>query len=77
VPAIEWYDRCVIPGWTFGVFVACVLVTGSAPARAGDVRIGITIGPPPPIVVAAPSQLVVVPGTPVYYAPGGEFNFFG
>ena len=39
--------------------------------------------PPPPVVVAqppviiqTPPQLVVVPGTPVYYAPGVNFNYF-
>jgi len=39
-----------------------------APARAADVHIGITI--------AAPPQLVVVPRTPVYYAPALPYNLF-
>lgn len=58
--------------------LALVLATAFlAPAVAqGQVNIGITIGtPPPPVVVAAP-QLVVVPGTPVSYAPGVSFNLF-
>ncbi len=48
------------------------------PAHA-DVNIGISVGtpaPPPPIVVTAPPQLVLVPGTAVYYAPGASFNLF-
>lgn len=55
----------------------------SIPAQAGsNISIGINIGtplpppPPPPVVVAARPQLVVVPGTPVYYAPGVSFNYF-
>ncbi len=50
------------------------------PAGAHDVSIGISIGlplpPPPPVVVAAPPALVVVPGTPVYYAPALSYNYF-
>ena len=48
-------------------------------AVAGDVNVGINIGvppPPPPIVFAALPQLVVIPGSPVYYAPGASVNFF-
>ena len=50
-----------------------------APAWADSVSIGVNIGtspPPSPVVVLpAPPQLVVVPGTPVYYAPGVSLNF--
>lgn len=47
-----------------------------APAHA-DVSIGINIGvpEPPPLVVTTP-QLVVVPGSTVYYAPGAAYNLF-
>ena len=45
------------------------------PAHA-DVTVGINIAPPPPIVVTTPPQLVVVPGSPVAYAPGVSFNLF-
>lgn len=31
--------------------------------------------PPPPVVVAAP-RVIVIPGSPVYYAPGVNFNMF-
>jgi hypothetical protein len=49
------------------------------PIHADSVSVGINIGappPPPPYVVQGPPQLVVVPGTPVYYAPSLSFNFF-
>lgn len=59
--------------------VAAVLLPG--PSGAGDlsVGIGINIGTPPPrppIVVQTRPEIVVVPGTSVYYAPGLDFNFF-
>jgi len=49
---------------------------GPAPAHA-DVSIGINVAvpAPPPVVVTAP-QLVVVPGSSVYYAPGVSYNLF-
>ena len=47
--------------------VAAGLFPGAAAART-DVSIGIQIGAPP--------QLVVVPGTPVYYAPTLPHNYF-
>lgn len=49
---------------------------GPAPAPA-DVSVGINIGTPapPPVVVTTP-QIVLVPGSSVYYAPGVSYNFF-
>lgn len=49
-----------------------------SPAHAADVKVGVSIGVPAPPVIAlpAPPQLVVVPGTPVYYAPSLSLNFF-
>jgi hypothetical protein len=56
--------------------VLLLLVMSSA--RAADVHIGINIGPPPPpaVVLPAPPELVVVPHSPVYYAPAVPYNFF-
>jgi hypothetical protein len=34
------------------------------------------VAAPPPVVIQAPPQLVVVPGTPVYHAPGLNYNYF-
>jgi hypothetical protein len=49
-----------------------------SPVAADGLRIGIDITPPPPprIVLTAPPQLVVVPGSPVFHAPGVSINFF-
>jgi len=50
-------------------------------ALAGQVNVGVNIGvpappPPPPIVLAAPPRVVVVPNSPVSYAPSVDFNLF-
>lgn len=47
---------------------------GPAAAQA-DVGINGATPAPPPIVVTTP-QLVVVPGSSVYYAPGVDYNLF-
>src|SRR5256712_9548540 len=53
---------------------------GVTPAHAGNVSVGVNIGvpvpPPPPVMIAEPPRVVVVPGSPVYYAPGVDFNLF-
>ena len=53
--------------------VAMLCLGGTA--TASDVKINIGLGVPP-IVLTAPPQLVVVPGTPVYYAPDVSANLF-
>lgn len=49
-------------------------------AIAGEVNVGINIGvpvpPPPRIILPAPPRVVVVPNSPVSYAPSVEFNLF-
>jgi hypothetical protein len=58
------------------VTVAAVAV-GVLVARAqADVNIGITFGGPPSIVVAEPPRMVLVPRSPVYWAPSLPYNFF-
>jgi hypothetical protein len=49
----------------------------AAPAHA-DVNIGVKIGvpAPPPVVVAGPPSVIVVPGSTVYHAPSARFNVF-
>jgi len=46
-----------------------------APAHAG-VNVGINVAAPPALVVAAPPHLVAVPGSPVFYGPGANYNLF-
>jgi len=57
--------------------VAATALSVSA-SPAGNVSVGVNIGvpPPPPIVLPAPPSIVVVPNSPVYYAPGVDFNLF-
>ncbi len=53
-----------------GILIAAAVGLLPAPAAARtDVQIGINLGPAPP-------QLVVVPGSPVYYAPQLPYNYF-
>jgi hypothetical protein len=69
------------------VFASIVIVAASdlavtaLPAQADNFSIGVNIGvpsppSPPSIALVAPPPLVVVPGTPVYYAPSLSVNFF-
>jgi hypothetical protein len=64
----------------FVAVAASALAGMPVPVRADSVSIGVNIGTPPPpppaIVLPAPPSLVVVPGTPVYYAPSLSINFF-
>jgi len=62
---------------TIATLLAVGMPLAGAPARA-DVHVGINIGvpPPPAIALPAPPPLVVVPGSPVYYAPEVPYNFF-
>jgi hypothetical protein len=47
-------------------------------ASAGQVNVGVNIGvpAPPPIVLPAPPRVVVVPNSPVSYAPSVDYNLF-
>ena len=56
--------------------IVCMALGGLA--RAADVHVNVNIGvpPPPQIVMPAPPQLEVVPGSPVYVAPAVPYNFF-
>ena len=63
------------------LIVAVALVVAGlsvATALATQVNVGVNIGvpAPPPIVLAAPPRVVVVPNSPVSYAPSVDFNLF-
>jgi len=63
------------------IFAIALVVSGLAVASAlaAQVNVGVNIGvpvPPPPIVLAAPPRVVVVPNSPVSYAPSVDFNLF-
>jgi hypothetical protein len=57
---------------------AGVMLLSGGSAVGQDVKINIGLGAPPlpPVVVTAPPQFVVVPGTSVYYAPEAPANLF-
>jgi hypothetical protein len=75
----DWTMRAQVRAVTRILAVAAGVSFLPAPTAADSVNIGINIGtppPPPPVVVVAPPQLVVIPGSPVQYAPGLSVNFF-
>ncbi len=57
----------------FVVLLATVL---AIPFAAGaEVNVNINVGPPP-VIFAEPPRVVVVPQTPVFYAPDTTYNVF-
>jgi hypothetical protein len=67
--------------WLFvGVLAACTLWLVTPALVAAQINIGINIGtpppPPPPLMITTPPQLVVIPGTQVFYAPDVPQNYF-
>lgn len=64
----------ILPRVVLLTVAAALLVTATS-ATALDVKINIGLGVPP-LVLTAPPQLVMVPGTPVYYAPDVSANLF-
>ena len=54
---------------------AAAMLFAGTPATAQDVKINIGLGAPP-IVLTAPPQFVVVPGTSVSYAPDVQANLW-
>lgn len=57
----------------FALVIAASLV---APlAASAQVSVNVNVGPPP-IIFASPPRVVVVPQTPVYYAPDTSYNIF-
>lgn len=59
---------------TMLVFAALV-VAGTASMAAAEVHVNVNIGPPP-IAVAAPPEVVLVPGSDVYFVPGVDYDVF-
>ncbi len=60
------------------MFTAAAIVVSLAAAASpasSQVHVSVNIGTPPAFV-AAPPPLVVVPGSPVYYAPGYDYELF-
>ena len=51
------------------------LVCGTLFDAAAEVRVNVNLGPPP-IVVREPPEIVMVPGSNVYFVPGYDFDMF-
>jgi len=59
---------------SFAVFILLILMCHATPGSADvDVNIGINI---PPVVVAAPPAVVVIPGTYAYFVPDVSADIF-
>jgi len=57
------------------VLVSAILVVGLSGMAQAEVSVSINIGPPP-IVVEAPPELVMIPQTEVYFVPGVSYDVF-
>jgi hypothetical protein len=58
-----------------GVLFAALLVPGSKKEALAEVNVSVNIGPPP-IVVPAPPEVVLVPGAGVFFVPQLDFDVF-
>lgn len=63
---------------TYLLFVGMMFVMTMLYPAPGNSRVNVNIGisVPPPFVFPAPPELVVVPGTYVYFAPGFDVDIF-
>jgi hypothetical protein len=65
------------------VFTVCFIVSTAMLAGNGaagvNVNIGINVPPPPPLFIPAPPDVVVIPNTYAYFAPGVDVDiiFYG
>ena len=58
----------------YSILIVAALLVGSAHLAVAEVRVNINLGPPP--VVAAPPEMVLIPGSQLYFAPGLGFDVF-
>jgi hypothetical protein len=61
--------RCLLVGAAFAAAIGI-----SQPARA-EVSVNINLGPPP-IVVSAPPEVVMIPGSQVHFVPDPHIDVF-
>jgi hypothetical protein len=59
----------------FGIILLALVSVAPIPTMA-QVRVNVNIGLPPPIVFAAPPELIVIPDTYVYVAPDIDVDLF-
>ncbi len=59
------------------LIMGALLTCGAANEAAAGVNLGINVNlGPPPIVAPAPPEVVMVPGSQVYFVPGLQFDVF-
>lgn len=61
-------------GVKFAILAVVVLCSLPGPSQA-EVNVNINIGGPP-VIVAEPSDMVLIPGFGVYFVPGGDVDLF-
>ncbi len=60
-----------------GALLAGLLIAGTAGTASAGVNVGVNINlGPPPIMAAAPPEVVLVPNTQVYFVPGAPADVF-
>lgn len=57
------------------VLLFAAILVAAPVLEAADVRVNINLGPPP-IIVVPPREVVLVPGTQVYFVPEVDFDIF-
>lgn len=63
-----------VPGAVAFGFLALVLLCGLPGSSQAEVNLNINIGPP--VVVAEPAEVALIPEFGVYFVPGGEVDLF-
>jgi hypothetical protein len=66
---------CQVWGLALAIPVGVLFIFGQANEAAAEVNVSINLGPPP-IVVAAPPHVVMIPGSQVYFVPHPEIDVF-
>lgn len=56
--------------------VSLLFLLGFSDQSLAGIRIGVSIPPPPSVVFTGPPELVVIPGTYVYYPPDADVEIF-
>lgn len=55
--------------------LAFLVLSGRPDSAPAEVNLNINIGPPP-VVVAEPAEVVLIPGIEVYFVPNGDVDLF-
>jgi hypothetical protein len=61
--------------WVLPVLLSLLPVFGEIPEARAGVQVNINVGPPP-VVVAEPPEVVLIPGSQVYFVPEPDIDIF-